>query len=90
LCKPYRHNKTISVNEGFAGVLRICDLEQIDGEEMKDESLFVYLPVGELPRHLLKSADRYACIMVIPGSRVTVTGIFTTMAPKSGVFLEHG
>ena len=112
MCKSCRHNKTIPVNGGFAGVLlpRICDREQIDGEDKKDcpidpfmiihdKSHFVdqqtlklqevpeSVPVGELPRHLLLSADRYACNMVIPGSRVTVTGIFTTMAPKSGVRL---
>lgn len=112
MCKSCRHNKTIPVNGGFAGVLlpRICDREPLEGEERKDcpidpfmiihdKSQFVdqqtlklqevpeSVPIGELPRHLVMSADRYATNMVIPGSRVTVTGIFTTMQQKNGVRL---
>lgn len=34
------------------------------------------VPVGELPRHLLLSTDRYLTGKVTPGMRVTITGIF--------------
>jgi len=35
------------------------------------------VPVGELPRHMLLSADRYLTGKVIPGSRVIASGIFS-------------
>jgi len=40
------------------------------------------VPVGELPRHILLSADRYLTNRVIPGSRCTVMGIFTIYQQK--------
>ena len=36
------------------------------------------VPVGELPRHMLLSAERYLTGRVIPGSRVIATGIYST------------
>ncbi|KAI0029151.1 ATP dependent DNA helicase [Vararia minispora EC-137] len=38
------------------------------------------VPVGELPRHMLLSADRYLTGQVVPGSRVIATGIYSTYA----------
>lgn len=35
------------------------------------------MPVGELPRHILVSADRYLANRVVPGSRCTVMGVFS-------------
>ncbi|KIM48342.1 hypothetical protein M413DRAFT_440069 [Hebeloma cylindrosporum] len=35
------------------------------------------VPVGELPRHMLLSADRYLTGKVVPGSRVIASGIFS-------------
>lgn len=40
------------------------------------------VPVGELPRHILLSADRYLTNRVVPGSRCTVMGIFTIYQQK--------
>ncbi|KAI0001850.1 hypothetical protein BJV77DRAFT_1076826 [Russula vinacea] len=34
------------------------------------------VPVGELPRHIILSADRYNAAQVVPGSRVIATGIY--------------
>ena len=34
------------------------------------------VPVGELPRHIILSADRYNTAQVVPGSRVIATGIY--------------
>ncbi|EIM83486.1 MCM-domain-containing protein [Stereum hirsutum FP-91666 SS1] len=36
------------------------------------------VPVGELPRHILLSADRYLTGQVVPGSRIIATGIYST------------
>ncbi|KAK5937175.1 minichromosome maintenance protein 5 [Knufia obscura] len=35
------------------------------------------VPVGELPRHILISADRYLANRVVPGSRCTVMGVYS-------------
>lgn len=36
------------------------------------------VPVGELPRHILLSVDRYLTGRVVPGSRIIATGIYST------------
>lgn len=36
------------------------------------------VPVGELPRHILLSADRYLTNNVVPGSRIIATGVYST------------
>ncbi|KAH8835924.1 MCM-domain-containing protein [Flagelloscypha sp. PMI_526] len=40
------------------------------------------VPVGELPRHMMLSVDRYLAGQVVPGSRVIATGIYTTFQPQ--------
>ena len=40
------------------------------------------VPVGELPRHILISADRYLANRVVPGSRCVVTGVFDIYQSK--------
>lgn len=42
------------------------------------------VPVGELPRHILISADRYLTNRVVPGSRCTVMGVFSIYQPNKG------
>lgn len=34
------------------------------------------VPTGELPRHVIVSADRYLTRQIAPGSRVTVVGVY--------------
>ncbi|KAI8897959.1 MCM2/3/5 family-domain-containing protein [Globomyces pollinis-pini] len=48
----------------------------IDQQMLKLQEPHGMVPVGELPRHLLLSADRYLTGKVTPGMRVTVTGVF--------------
>jgi DNA replication licensing factor MCM5 len=43
------------------------------------------VPVGELPRHMLLSADRYLTGQVVPGSRVIATGIYSTYSSGKDV-----
>jgi DNA replication licensing factor MCM5 len=40
------------------------------------------VPVGELPRHMMMHAERYLTGKVVPGSRIIVTGIYSTFAPS--------
>lgn len=35
------------------------------------------VPSGEMPRHMPMYLDRYLCERVVPGNRVTVTGIYS-------------
>ncbi|KAH6573954.1 hypothetical protein BASA60_005767 [Batrachochytrium salamandrivorans] len=50
----------------------------VDQQTLKLQECPSMVPVGELPRHLLMTVDRYLTGMVSPGMRVTATGIFTT------------
>jgi DNA replication licensing factor MCM5 len=48
----------------------------VDQQILKLQETHSSVPIGELPRHLLLSADRYLTGKVTPGMRVTVTGIY--------------
>ncbi|KAG7289067.1 minichromosome maintenance protein 5 [Staphylotrichum longicolle] len=56
---------------------RFVDQQIIKLQEAPDQ-----VPVGELPRHVLISADRYLTNRVVPGSRCTVMGIFSIYQSK--------
>jgi DNA replication licensing factor MCM5 len=47
------------------------------------------VPVGELPRHMLLSVDRYLTGKVVPGSRVIATGIYSTFQSAKNVRSRH-
>ncbi|KAL1645704.1 minichromosome maintenance protein 5 [Diplodia intermedia] len=56
----------------------------IDQQVLKLQEAPDQVPVGELPRHILISADRYLCNRVVPGSRCTVMGVFSIYQSKGG------
>ncbi|KAI2643199.1 MCM2/3/5 family protein [Xylaria nigripes] len=56
---------------------RFVDQQIIKLQEAPDQ-----VPVGELPRHVLISADRYLTNRVVPGSRCTIMGIFSIYQSK--------
>ena len=57
----------------------------IDSQIIKLQEAPDAVPVGELPRHIIVSADRYLTNRVVPGSRCTVMGVFSIYsAQKSG------
>ncbi|SPN97668.1 probable cell division control protein nda4 [Cephalotrichum gorgonifer] len=56
---------------------QFADQQIIKLQEAPDQ-----VPVGEIPRHVLISADRYLTNRVVPGSRCTVTGIFSIYQQK--------
>lgn len=56
----------------------------IDQQVLKLQEAPDQVPVGELPRHILLSADRYLANRVVPGSRCTVMGIFSIYQSKGG------
>jgi DNA replication licensing factor MCM5 len=59
---------------------RFVDTQTIKLQEAPD-----MVPVGELPRHMLLSADRALCGRVVPGSRIIATGVYSTFtSQKSG------
>ncbi|KAL0943997.1 DNA replication licensing factor mcm5 [Colletotrichum truncatum] len=55
----------------------------VDQQIIKLQEAPDQVPVGELPRHVLISADRYLTNRVVPGSRCTVTGIFSIYQNKA-------
>lgn len=57
---------------------QFIDQQVIKLQEAPDD-----VPVGELPRHIHISADRYLTNRVVPGSRCTVMGVFSTYQSKS-------
>ncbi|GMF73860.1 unnamed protein product [Aspergillus oryzae] len=54
----------------------------VDQQVLKLQEAPDQVPVGELPRHVLVSADRYLANRVVPGSRCTVMGIFSIYQSK--------
>ncbi|KAH7929390.1 MCM-domain-containing protein [Leucogyrophana mollusca] len=50
----------------------------VDQQTLKLQEAPDMVPVGELPRHMLLSADRYLTGKVVPGSRIIATGIYST------------
>ncbi|KAJ3121152.1 minichromosome maintenance protein 5 [Nowakowskiella sp. JEL0407] len=53
---------------------KFVDMQTLKLQETRD-----MIPVGELPRHMLLSCDRYLTNKVVPGTRVTVTGIMSSI-----------
>ncbi|GKZ26231.1 minichromosome maintenance protein 5 [Aspergillus brasiliensis] len=56
----------------------------VDQQVLKLQEAPDQVPVGELPRHVLISADRYLANRVVPGSRCTVMGIFSIYQSNKG------
>ncbi|KAF2859776.1 MCM-domain-containing protein [Piedraia hortae CBS 480.64] len=57
----------------------------IDQQVLKLQEAPDDVPVGELPRHILVSADRYLANRAVPGSRCVVMGVFSIYnSQKSG------
>ena len=56
----------------------------IDQQIIKLQEAPDQVPVGELPRHIAVSADRYLTNRVVPGSRCTVMGVFSIYQQNKG------
>ncbi|KAI0226387.1 minichromosome maintenance protein 5 [Massospora cicadina] len=56
----------------------------VDQQTLKLQEAPDMVPVGELPKHLLLSADRCLVNQVVPGTRATVIGIYSTFQSGSG------
>ena len=54
----------------------------IDQQIIKLQEAPDQVPVGELPRHIKISADRYLTNRVVPGSRCTIMGVFSIYQNK--------
>ena len=55
----------------------------IDQQTIKIQELPESVPTGETPRHMLLSVDRYLTNKIVPGTRCTVIGVFTTLTPQA-------
>ncbi|GAA5888758.1 hypothetical protein JCM5296_000094 [Sporobolomyces johnsonii] len=56
----------------------------VDQQTIKLQEAPDMVPVGELPRHLILSCDRYLTGKVVPGTRVIATGIYSTFQAGKG------
>ncbi len=54
----------------------------IDQQILKLQELPEMVPVGEMPRHVLLSVDRYLTNKIIPGTRCTINGIYSIYQSK--------
>ena len=57
-----------------------CQYQDI--QKLKLQEAPENVPTGELPRHVMLSADRALVGAVVPGTRVTVTGVYSVVAPS--------
>lgn len=57
----------------------------VDQQSLKLQETPDMIPVGELPRPILLSVDRDLCNKVMPGARITVTGIYSTFQNRQMV-----
>lgn len=57
----------------------------IDQQAIKLQENPDMVPVGELPRHMLASADRYLANRAVPGSRVTLLAVYSIFQTRSTV-----
>lgn len=55
----------------------------VDQQIIKLQEAPDQVPVGELPRHVLISTDRYLTNRVVPGTRCMITGIFSIYQNKN-------
>lgn len=60
------------------------DSQFMDQQILKLQEAPDQVPVGELPRHILVSADRYLTNRVVPGSRCTIMGVFSIYQQNKG------
>ncbi len=49
----------------------------VDSQTLKLQETPENVPNGEIPRHITLYMDRYLCDKIVPGNRVTVTGIYS-------------
>lgn len=62
----------------------------IDQQFLKLQELPESVPIGELPRNLLMTCDRYLTNQVVPGTRVTIIGIYSIYQSKNGNINSSG
>jgi DNA replication licensing factor MCM5 len=62
----------------------------IDQQIVKLQEAPDAVPVGELPRHIVVSADRYLTNRVVPGSRCTVMGVFSIYQSQKSAKKDSG
>ncbi|KAK9480447.1 MCM2/3/5 family-domain-containing protein [Lipomyces japonicus] len=55
----------------------------VDQQTLKLQEAPDMVPVGELPRHIVLTADRYLTNKVVPGSRCTIMGIYSIYQGKA-------
>ncbi|SCU85596.1 LANO_0C04742g1_1 [Lachancea nothofagi CBS 11611] len=55
----------------------------VDQQFLKLQEIPELVPVGEMPRNILMSSDRYLTNRIVPGTRITIVGIYSIYQAKS-------
>lgn len=55
----------------------------VDQQFLKLQEIPELVPVGEMPRNILMSCDRYLTNRIVPGTRATIIGIYSIYQAKS-------
>ena len=63
--------------------------EYVDQQNLKLQETPDNVPTGEMPRHMLLCASRYLCDTIVPGTRVTVLGIYSVNQLSSKNKAKH-
>lgn len=70
----------------------------VDSQILKLQETPENVPNGEIPRHIQLYVDRYLCDKIVPGNRVTITGIYsirkgantkTSLKDKLNIGIRH-
>lgn len=77
-----------STRKNCGGLILIIIIHEsskfIDQQFLKLQEIPELVPVGEMPRNLTMTCDRYLTNKVIPGTRVTIVGIYSIYSSKNG------
>ncbi|CEP64211.1 MCM DNA helicase complex subunit MCM5 LALA0_S10e05006g [Lachancea lanzarotensis] len=55
----------------------------VDQQFLKLQEIPELVPVGEMPRNILMSADRYLTNKIVPGTRATIIGVYSIYQAKN-------
>ena len=62
----------------------------VDSQTLKLQETPENVPNGEIPRHITLYIDKYLCDKIVPGNRVTVTGIYSIKrVGPAGKVIKH-
>ncbi|PKI64683.1 hypothetical protein CRG98_014899 [Punica granatum] len=96
VCKNCRNVKEVPCRPGLGGAIvpRSCDhIPQsmyVDQQTLKLQENPEDVPTGELPRNMLLSVDRHLVQTIVPGTRLTIMGIYSIFQSSNSSASHRG